>query len=570
VAVSRIRGLLDNRWIGLIVICFAVVYAASLTFGYIEGDDASSMAYHVYGRDSSIQPPYSPYHSMMDRVLGLLPSNETLLRTVGIALTSIAAVALVLFMLAIIFDWLKSTPLAPRWIIALAVLLASPEFFYLGLVYIPGVIAMALVLAAHLILRLGRQDAEPPDWRTNRGRAALIVSAVIFGLGAACRWDITVYGAVIAADLVFGYGSGRLLDLLRRRWRLSLGWGLLALLSFGAALFISGYSPATAVAEFQKYQSFLGERSQQITETIGSIQPLVTPAFGLFALVGVIVLIRRRSALLIVFAVGLIAVLPWAMRGVPKFILPGVPSMVACAVVGFSTIWTQFKPERWQQIARLGVAALLVAPWLVGVRVLYDDSAFGPGFEVRAYDRPLPEGFRVSLAPLGAGTLFPTSEGPRGLFGHAAVLLGGGWRDATQKSWEDVTTAVDYAIQHDVPLVSTGNISNFVIALWQRGYKTTDPRDPPGFVSGDLVERTFSNADADTVVIFRREIPTTQIGRLDALPADIEEIVIFGYPRTMRKLYLDAPDTLLEKLGTDSALLDLAQLRNIIAQTAKS
>jgi hypothetical protein len=171
---------------------------------------------------------------------------------------------------------------------------------------------------------------------------------------------------------------------------------------------------------------------------------------------------------------------------------------------------------------------------------------------------------------LGAGTLFPTSEGPRGLFGHAAVLLGGGWRDATQKSWADVTTAVDYAIENHVPLVSTGNISNFVIALWQRGYKTTDPRDPPGFVRGDLVERDFVNAANDTVVIYRSEIPSTQIERLDTLPRGIDQIVIFGYPRTMRKLYLDAPGTLLEKVGTDSALLDLRHLRLIIADNANS
>ena len=64
--------------------------------------------------------------------------------------------------------------------------------------------------------------------------------------------------------------------------------------------------------------------------------------------------------------------------------------------------------------------------------------------------------------------------------------------------------------------------------------------------------------------------PAPRLNYLNVLPPDIDQIVLHGYPRTLRKLYLDAPVTLLEKLGSVSALLDLQALRPIIAQTAKS
>jgi hypothetical protein len=558
----------SRQWIGVVVLGFALVYLLSLTFTYVEGDDALSIAYHLYDRNSSIQTPYSTYHSMMDRVLGFLPVNEALLRTTAIALTSFAGVGIVLLMLAIIFDWFQTAALAPKWIIALAVLLASPEFFYLGLVYLPGVIAMALVLSAHLILRRGADAGEPPSLSTARGRVAILLSAIVFGVGAACRWDITVYGAVIAADLLFGYGNRaeRLVAMIRRRWMTCVGWGVLALVCFFLAIIVSGYAPATILSQLRGYQEYAEGRGLRLDETLGTLQTLVTPAFGLFVLIGFIALLRRRDPLLLVIGVGLVVILPWASRGVPKFILPGIPGLVACAVVGFSAVWSQFQPRRWQLPARVVTALLLLAPWLIGVQLVFGDSAWGPGFELRPYDRPDPGRTRVSLAVFGPGTLIPSSEGPRGLFGHAAVLLGGGWRDAVTQRWAELENATDYVLANDLPLISTGNSGNFVVLLWLRGYSTQDPRNPSGTRQGgeELIRRDFTNAQGDSLVMYNREIDSTQIQRLGVLPAEIDEIGIYGYPRTLRELYLEAPQALVEKLGPLSAVLDMTQLRPII------
>ncbi len=540
--------LLEHRWFAVVLACFAVVYAASLTFVYVEGDDASSIAYHIYGRNHDVQPPYSPYHSTMDVVLSVLPANESLLRVTAISIASLAAVGLVSFILALTFQWLKDVALPAKWLIAFVVLLASPEFFYLGLAYLPSVIAMALVLLAHLVLRAN------PQQRTNQ-----LLSAVIFGIGAGCRWDIVTYGAVIATDLLLGFvpPTEGLKASVQRNWRRCLVWGFLALLCFFAVITLTGYEPLTLLSERENINTYLSANSRSWLQVIASLQPLVTPGFALFFVVGLVALIRRHSPLLGIVLVGLAVVFPLVDRGVPKILLPALPGVVACCVLGFALLWQRFS----QPFARLAVVVTLVAPWLIGVRTTSEGVGWGPGFELRPYDFAEIEGARFPIA-LGVGALFPSSEGPRALFGHAPVLLGGQWRAFVLQQDAEVQSVADYLIETPVPLLLTGGDSKFTIALWLRGYITDDPR----IVSEDFaLEREFSNTNGGRVLVVTREISTTELERLSTLP-DLGEVVVNGYPRTIRRMYEVAPEAM-ERLGLLSAVLDLPALLQALPQT---
>src|SRR5262245_53212200 len=79
-----------------VVLCFGLVYSTSLTFVYVTGGDAASIAYHLLGRNATIQPPYSVYQSFMDFILGLLPPNEAVLRMAAISMTAFSALAFTL------------------------------------------------------------------------------------------------------------------------------------------------------------------------------------------------------------------------------------------------------------------------------------------------------------------------------------------------------------------------------------------------------------------------------------------------------------------------------------------
>lgn len=74
----------NNLWLILLIAVFGLVYIRAMAFVYVEGDDASSMAYHVMGRNNDLQPVYAAYQGMMDKVLSRLPPQEPLLRVTSL------------------------------------------------------------------------------------------------------------------------------------------------------------------------------------------------------------------------------------------------------------------------------------------------------------------------------------------------------------------------------------------------------------------------------------------------------------------------------------------------------
>src|SRR5829696_5354035 len=151
------QNIVKPTWIVITALIFLIIFQFSGTWIYIDGDDATSIAYHVLGRNTSIQPPYSPYQGMMDKLLGLLPSDEPTQRTVAFGITRLASILMVILILALVFDWLQESgrQYSPslRAVISVVLLLAVPELFYLGLVYSPTMVAMCFVLFAHLLIK---------------------------------------------------------------------------------------------------------------------------------------------------------------------------------------------------------------------------------------------------------------------------------------------------------------------------------------------------------------------------------------------------------------------------------
>src|SRR5262245_19526722 len=89
-----------------VLLVFGAVYARALTFEYVDGDDASSIAYHALGRDEVTQGSYAGYQSGADLLLRLVPAHEPTLRVLAITLTCLAMMLYVVLMLRLVFDLL--------------------------------------------------------------------------------------------------------------------------------------------------------------------------------------------------------------------------------------------------------------------------------------------------------------------------------------------------------------------------------------------------------------------------------------------------------------------------------
>jgi hypothetical protein len=549
------------RWILTVCVFFGLVYACALTFVYVEGDDATSIAYHALGRIAAIQPPYAPYHSMMDTLLSLLPSDEATLRYAAVGATAAAALLLCLLILIIACEWAPIPMQRLSWRAPLIVMLAAPELFYLGLVYSPSVVALCLEIAAHLLLRKSMRhyaDVEGgrPAWALLGGAASLM----LFALGASARWDTLAYGLVIVTDVVFFWPKiNRALPLPAPRSRLIIAglWGVLAIVGWLAAVMLTGHSPREVLETISSHGPV---EHFSLVATVTRIQPLLTPALLLCFGAGIIRLVRSRDPLCMILVASLIPVIPVLPQGVPKWFIIAVPVLITVGLSGFDFLWGAVKPGMSRAVVQMVLLTVLLIPWMIGVRITYNDTAWGPAFEIREYDRSSDERFSASLH-WGAGSAVPTPEGPRPLFGHAYTLFGGAWRVLVAKEEQERMNSIHRALNLRLPLLQDRG-EGFAVALLARmQFRTVTLSQWSARETLPFIERRFSSSDQGLLLVrLTNRDMLYDPSSLHMLRSRVgDRVMLYGYPATLRRLYKLAPEAL-EKLGTTSAVLRVDRL----------
>jgi len=538
------RGFFSKQSLACAVVvlaAFALIYCFSFSPVYVEGDDATVVAYHALGRNPLVQRPYAIYESMFDAVLSLLPAREQTIRVVAMTLTAASAPIFFFFMMLLAFDWWGDSMSVPQWAVGLAMLMAAPEFFYLALVMTPSIIAMMFLTAAHLVIRRATAATLSPRWT----RFAL--SALLFGIGAAFRWDTVLYGGVIVVDLALRSGDRSPAGTPSRNYRVRVAilWGVMAGIVWLAACTVPAGGP-------KRVLSVLGRsgpvESPSLKTFAGHIQPLLTPALLLLGAVGFWYVFRRRRPLAFITLVSIVLAGKLTLYGVPKWFITAIPSLLACAAGGFLLLW------RRSSLMRYALAALLVFPWVLGLRFVFADSGWGPGFELQRYDRALKTASSRPSMIFGAGTAIPTPEGPRPLFGHGEVLFGG-WRRFVQTADIEQRNAIRRAIQMGVPLLQDSGQGRALAAYAALGLTTNDSwkRTVDG---GLFIERRFTGPAAmETRLLRLRDRQQLFLGagiqRLRRVAGDT--VVICGYSTTLRKLYQADPDAL-EVMGNFTAI----------------
>jgi hypothetical protein len=517
------------------------------------------------GRDDTIQEPYTPYHSMMDLVLSVLPSDPTIVRYVAFMTTAVAAVVMFLLIIELITEWQPNISRSDLWVIPPLVLLTSPEFFYFGLVYSPTMVAMAAILGAHLIIR--QTSHFKPARDSGRDKMFYFISLIVFAIGAGFRWNTAAYALVILADfLVYGQNN--------RSFRSSLPiiiWMGLAPFATLIFIFASGYTFQDIFGSLEIAQDVTMQSGSRMNvgvtidaRTIGTLLPLITPAFVIFSFVGSIELARHNRKGIAIVGAGLLAALPWLATGIPKFIIVSIPGLVLCAFVGLSTLWHFSEKTNWNIAFRVILVGLIMGPWIIGVETEQRDVSWGPGFQLKPFNRD-DEGASYLTFRIGAGTAMPTPEGIRPIGGHAFALLGGQWRDLHLDGQEELESLINAAIEQNLPIVkfswSPDSVTNILI---ERGWTTEDKQERLWQANDFFRERRYALND-DIVVFYygaidgSTAITDEEVQEILTLLDVSNRVVIHGNPRTMWTLYQRAPDAFVA-LGKVSGILDLELL----------
>lgn len=565
-----------NSWIFWALIAFYLVYRNSLAFVYVDGDDATSVAYHLLGRNREIQPVYSVYQGMADKALSFLPPDEALLRHVSMLGTGIAAILMFVLILTLAFEWTgQPNGGARKWMVAIAALIAAPEFLFFGLVYSPTWIAMSLLLSAHLVLRRALRRGKWFDLSDGKYAASLFLSVFFFGLGVSFRWNTILYAIVISADVILARSHPLQPPSppLKKRTGFAALWLSLALLSSVVMVWISGFGYTDLVNAFSVI-TFVMNQSGGISTSLDTslkevifnagltLSPLFTPFGTLTMALGFVDFLRRRDRLALIVLAGILTALPFARTAVPKFIITALPVLVLCFVRGMILLQSWGGHGRFKPAAYSALFLVLVVPWIIGLRVEYPGTAYGPGFEIRPYDREDFSGkMRLSMV-FDAGAAVPTPEGQRPLYGYGYVLLGGDWREFMLEKNAERVDVIRHAISTGYPVIVTNWSPDFYVnRLYEIGFRTDDPYTADGQY---FTRRDFVDVNFQSVTLLIRQIEEGDAEDLIAHLLDSgigsDNVIITGYPSFMRSLHVLHPEAM-EAIGSISAIVELGKLR---------
>jgi hypothetical protein len=252
---------------------------------------------------------------------------------------------------------------------------------------------------------------------------------------------------------------------------------------------------------------------------------------------------------------------------VPKLLIAFLPLLLVCMASGWRDLFHNHQHSGQRFIPRAVVVALMIAPWALGLHATYGETAWGPGFELRPYDSP--QAGTTARIVVGGGAACPTQEGPRPLFGHAVVLLGGQWRELVAQLESERRAAIGLAVRQKIPfLILQGSNGYAVAELCDMGLSTTDNK---GFRATSLLGeiRRFDGSDGKKTLLMTLKTPVQEMleerGHVrEILDVAGERVVVHGYPSTLRNAYRASPHAL-EKLGPTTGILSLAEVHDALA-----
>lgn len=466
-----------------IIAFFGLVFATSLPLQYVEGDDSRSVVSGLLGFDNPYFVPM-PYHSMTDAMLALLPKQEPIVRKIALGGSALFSVTFLLLLARLVWHWGKECGISKGVIAAVmaALPILIPEFVFLSLVFEPLLIAMTMVLGAHLIVR--PVFTQSSSKRSNR-LYRLIGSALLFGFGVSFRWDAGFYGSVIFADCVLA-GVGHLNKV--RTTALAAGWGCGAILATIGSLTLSGYPPSSILETLQWARTTVESGPPLWIQLLYGIATF-TPTSVILLAAGVWITVRARNWR--VYLLALAGSPIFLLLGIVTFWIKGlftvVPALLLLMLIGANALRETFstKSRRTRRSVVAALAIITLAPWLIGVQWPGRMTSRGPGFELTdSPSKPHKERPRIVF---GSGVGVPTPEGLRSLWGFGHVFFGGDWRQyvtSMNKQWH---ASIDDAVERGIPIHSDTDTGIFIARLHQKGYELTTDREPitsPGAPAG--------------------------------------------------------------------------------------
>jgi hypothetical protein len=484
-----------NYIFGFYFLLFFYLYFFTLNFNYVEGDDASTILYHLCGRNSQIQQPYASYNSGLDFLLEISHLHSELsLRTFAV-LVSFVSGFLVLSLFAVLLDVFFDD--------VEKVSAKNKIYFYFLLPFIvPDIIFHSLIVnSAYIsfVFLLGSLILFIKFLKTNRN-LFLYFSTLLFAIAIPFRWTM-----LIALPLYIGfalyynpiqYYSKKTLLLFLKIGTANLVGVILALFF----IYITGYNLVDFYNTVVFTTKFIENSEKSALAFLATASAFLTPSLLFLVLLGFISIYKQNKKRpkygLSMLGLVLLSISPCLVVGFfpsYKFLITLFPMLLIVMFIGFDFLL-------YKKPLLILFLLLVVAPWFIGIQLDAKGTFCGPGFELNTQKTAGSTAIqanpdqRVKIDGIdlkfNSGFYLPMLEGPRPLYGYFYVLLGSGWKNQIDLFTQERQKTMEILIKNkNTVYIQARKTAYFQCDLYRNGFTTqTD------FIVGkNILYRNFKN-----------------------------------------------------------------------------
>lgn len=412
---------------------FLFLYFFTLNFNYVEGDDASTILYHLCGRDLQIQSPYASYNSGMDFLIKSVNiQGEESLRTFAVLVSFVSGffiLTLLVLFLDIFFDSNEFVNSRYKTFLYLLIPFVVPDILFHSLIINSSYIGFVFIIGSLLLFI--------KFLKTDRS-FFLGLSTLLFAIAIPFRWTLLVSLPIYMGFALYfnpvDYYS-------KQTWLLFFKIAIANIVGVFLALFfiyVTGYDLEGVYNTIVYCNSYIETSKTPLSSLFASGSAFLTPAllFLFFLSFFKIYELNKENKKYIVSILSLVllSISPFFLFGFYpslKFLITLFPLLLIIMVLGFDYLIKR----KWLTIIFL---ILVSSPWFIGVQMDVKGTFCGPGFELNTQKKELNNSVEIDpdkrikiekvCLEFNSGFYLPMLEGPRPFYGYFYVLFGNGWK----------------------------------------------------------------------------------------------------------------------------------------------
>lgn len=420
----------------------------------MEGDDASTILYHLCGRNPQIQTPYASYNSGLDFLIKItnLHSEESL-RTFAILISFISGFLILSLSVLFLDAFFKETDFVNnKYRVYLYLLLPFivPDIIFHSLIINAAFISFVFLLSSLIVFI--------KFLKTNQNNF-LYLSTLLFAISIPFRWTMLIslplyMGFALYYNPIHYYSKNTLLLFLKIIIANLVGVFLAIIF-----IYVTGYNLQGILDTIISTTQYIENSETSYLSILATGSAFLTPSLLFLTLLAGfrIYEIQKKQPNFIISILSLVmlSISPCFIVGFfpsYKFLITLYPMILVILALGFDYLLGR-------KLFAILFFVLLIGPWFIGIQLDVKGTFCGPGFELntkKTDDVVLLESKNPDMRlkidkihlKLNSGFYLPMLEGPRPLYGYFYVLFADGWKNQIDLFTEERKKTFNYLIKN--------------------------------------------------------------------------------------------------------------------------